>query len=523
MSSSSSASARIPPRVLIVGGGTAGWMCAALLQHAWASLGTRVTLIESDAIGIIGVGEGSTPKMRRFFAGLGIRDEEWMPVCNGTYKCGIRFPHWSTRPGYESYYHPFFTVSDDSAIRDFHHNVVLRQHGIDVQANPDHFFLSNWIAKKRRAPLPAARLDYQADYAYHFDVRLIGEFLRAWSTTRGVEHLVDTVTSVTRTADGDIAGVETTRHGRLEADLYVDCTGFASLLICKTLDVPFLTYKDYLFNDRAVAMPTPLDAPDSLASETVSSAMKFGWAWKIPLTNRYGNGYVYSSDYIDEAGAERELRERLNLVDHETEARHLKMRVGRLARSWERNCVAIGLAQGFIEPLEATALMIVQDTIENLIKACAQGGDAGQRRDDFNTKVNLVFDSIRDYLYMHYKLNTRSDTEYWVAARENPTMSDSVASILDVWDNGGDLLDEIKRQRGQLSYSPTSWFCILAGMGRFPRKQRKPTHKYNAVDAARAHKACIDRLKYFPDHRAVLDGMHEQVAWRATPHQSGVA
>lgn len=505
----SATSVRVPSKVLIVGGGTAGWMCASLLQHAWSPQGTQVALVESDAIGIIGVGEGSTPKMRRFFEKLGIRDEEWMPACNGTYKCGIRFPHWSTRPGYESYYHPFFTASDDTFIRGFHQNVLLRQHNLDVQANPDHFFLSNWVAKKRRAPLPPARIGYMADYAYHFDARLIGEFLRHWSTSRGVEHYVDTVTSVERDTAGDIAGVVTERRGRLQADLYIDCTGFASLLICKALGVPFVSYRDFLFNDRAVAMPTPHEDPASLPSETLSSAMKCGWAWKIPLTNRYGNGYVYASDYLDEAAAERELREHIKCFDDKVEARHLKMRVGRLERTWERNCVAIGLAQGFVEPLEATALMIVQDTIENLIAAHAAGGELPRRQADFNLKVNRIYDAIRDYIYMHYKLNSRNDTDYWRAARDNLTVSDSVASILDVWDNGGDLLAEIKRQSAQMAYSPTSWFCILAGMGRFPRKPRRPTHKHHAVDHEAARKTCLALALQFPEHRSVLDRMRE--------------
>lgn len=320
------------------------------------------------------------------------------------------------------------------------------------------------------------------------------------------------MTAVERREDGDIASVTTARRGPLDADLYVDCTGFASLLICKTLGVPFLSYKDYLFNDRAVAMPTPHEDPASLPSETVSLAMKFGWAWKIPLTNRYGNGYVYASDYLDEAAAERELREHLKCFDDKVEARHLKMRVGRVERSWERNCVAIGLAQGFVEPLEATALMIVQDTIENLIAAHATAGDGRRRRDEFNLKVNRIYDAIRDYLYMHYKLNSRSDTAYWIAARDNATMSDSVACILDVWDNGGDLLAEIKRQSAQMAYSPTSWFCILTGMGRFPKKPRKPTHKHKAVDHDAARKACLELVQQFPDHRSVLDGMRTRIA-----------
>lgn len=505
-------SGQMPRKVLIVGGGTAGWMCAALMHHAWHALGVKITLVESDAIGIIGVGEGSTPKMRRFFQKLGIRDEEWMPECNGTYKCGIRFPRWSTRHGYESYFHPFFTNSDDDSIRAFYTNLVLRQHNIDAQANPDHFFLSNWVAKKRLAPLPAAKLGYEADYAYHFDARLIGEFLRRWCTSRGVEHLVDTVTSVHQSESGAIERLATGRHGGLDADLFVDCTGFASLLICKTLGVPFQRYRDYLFNDRAVAMPTPLENPRSLAAETLSTAMKFGWAWKIPLTNRYGNGYVYASDFIDEAAAERELREHLKLLDDDVEARHLKMRVGRLERTWEQNCIAIGLAQGFVEPLEATALMIVQDTVEQFITAFERGQWSSRHRDEFNNRVNLIYDAIRDYIYMHYKLNTRADTDYWVAARNNATVSDSVAEILDVWDRGGDLLTEINRQHARMAYSPTSWMCILAGMGRFPRKPRKATRKHGAADHEQAQKACQQMLRFFPDHRQVVDAMRHAAA-----------
>ena len=502
-----------PGSLLIVGGGTAGWMTAALLAHAWREAGTQITLVESDAIGIIGVGEGSTPKMRRFFARLGIPDSEWMPACNGTYKCGIRFPKWSTRPGYESYYHPFFTMSDDPFIRAFYHNLSLRQHNIDVQANPDWFFPSNWAAKKRCAPLPDAKAKFEADYAYHFDARLIGEFLRDWAKARGVRHVVDTVTAVRQSGSGDLAGVETERNGLLSADYFVDCTGFANLLTGKTLGVPFQSYKPWLFNDRAVAMPTPLEDPNSLPSETVSQAMKYGWTWKIPLTNRYGNGYVYSSDYLDEAGAEAELRAHLGAqVAPGTEARHLKMRVGRLERTWEKNCVAIGLAQGFIEPLEATALMIVQDTIELFIDTYTRDGEELAKRRTFNERINLIYDSIRDYIYMHYKLNSRTDTPYWEAARENQTMSDSVASILDVWDNGGDLLTEIERQRERMSYSPTSWFCILGGMGRFPRKPRRATGKHEAIDHNAVRRSCLEVVKHFPDHKQQLEKMKAAVA-----------
>jgi len=498
-----------PGRILIVGGGTAGWMAAMAMAQAWIPLGTEITLLESDAIGIIGVGEGSTPKMRRFFQKLGISDREWMPHCNGTYKCGIRFPNWSTRPGYESYYHPFFSTSDDPFIRAFYQNMTLRQRNLEAHALPDTFFVSNYLAKHSRAPLPDGAANYVADYAYHFDARLIGDFLKQKALALGVKHLVDTVTGVKQSETGELLGVETAQRGFVGADFFIDCSGFASVLICKTLQVPFKSYKDFLFNDRAVAMPTPHPDPAVLRSETLSTALKFGWVWKIPLTNRLGNGYVYSSEYIDQDGAERELRAHLQLPDaDQTEARHLKMRVGRLAHPWEKNCLAIGLAQGFIEPLEATALMIVQDTVENFVDAYARGGFTSQYSASFNAKINLIFDSIKDYVYMHYKLNSRRDSPYWVDARENPHISDSVTEILDVWDNGGDLLDEINRQRERMSYSPTSWFCILAGMGRFPRKPpRKPRRDIPVIDPAGPRQSCLEMLKHFPDHRQVVDSM----------------
>jgi hypothetical protein len=315
------------------------------------------------------------------------------------------------------------------------------------------------------------------------------------------------VTSVKQKESGAIEAVETESNGVVAADFFIDCTGFASVLICKTLQVPFVSYKDFLFNDRAVALPTAHEREDSLPSQTVSTALKYGWVWKIPLTNRIGNGYVYSSDFIDAEEAERELREHIGFDDESIEARHLRMRVGRLERPWYRNCLAVGLSQGFIEPLEATALMIVQETVENFITHYSQGGFTDKLQSRFNHKVNLIFDSIKDYIYMHYKLNSRPDTEYWIASRENPHISDSVAQILDVWDNGGDLLSELKRQGGQLAYSPTSWFCILAGMGRFPRKPKKPRRNTHASDPQMARKYCEDLLPHFPDHRSVIETM----------------
>ena len=499
-------------RILIVGGGTAGWMTAAMLVHAWAKHGFEVTLLESDSIGIIGVGEGSTPKMRRFFDRIGVSEAEWMPHCNATYKCGIRFPDWSTKPGYQSYYHPFFSQSDDGPIRAFYQNASLRSRNLDVHAHPDTFFISQYLAGQRRAPQPDERSGYVADYAYHFDAALIGDFLKRWSTARGVRHLVGTVNQVRVHENGDIAGVDTPEHGQVDADFFVDCTGFASLLIGKTLNVPFQPYKQWLFNDSAVAMPTPLDADGTLPSETLSRALKFGWVWKIPLTNRYGNGYVYSSEYVDKDAAERELRETLGLLDSPVEARHLRMRVGRVEKSWVRNCLAVGLAQGFIEPLEATALMIVQDTVDMFMTRYEQGGFSERYRADMNEKINLIFDGVKNYVFTHYKLNSRSDTEYWVNAREATPLTPELERILAVWDRGGDLLSELRSQAGRQVYSPTSWYCILAGMGRFPTRPGKPPRDVQVFLPAEMRKFCEGMLQHFPDHRQALERLKQAEA-----------
>lgn len=501
----SGARGRPPERVLILGGGTAGWMTAALLAHAWAEHGTEITLMESQTIGTIGVGEGSTPKMRRFFERLGIPESEWMPACNATYKCGIRFPHWSTRKGYRSYYHPFFSNHDDATVRAFYQNSSIRSRNFDVHAHPDAFFVSNYLSRRRRAPVPDDDTEYRTDYAYHFDASLIGEFLKKWSLERGVKHVYDTVTSVEQADNGDLLAVQAEASGRVAADFFVDSTGFASVLICRTLGVPFLPYDDVLFNDRAVALPTPLDDDGTLPSQTISTALKHGWVWKIPLTNRFGNGYVYSSKFVDADGAERELREHLSLLDDPVEARHLKMRVGRVERCWANNCLAVGLAQGFIEPLEATALMIVQDTVETFITRFEQGGYSDRYRADFNDKMNAIFDGVKNYVFMHYKLNSRDDTDYWKANRENEHVSDDVARILEVWDTGGDLLGELRSQASRLVYSPTSWYCILAGMGRFPRKPKKPKRNVQVFDPDEARAWCERLVRHFPDHREALD------------------
>lgn len=451
-----------PPRsVVILGGGTAGWMTANLLHRHWGAQGTRVTLIESSGIGIIGVGEGSTPQLKAFFDELGIDEAEWMPRCNATYKAGIEFSGWSDKPGYERYFHPFPTEIDGFTQRKFFYATHVRRAGRDVPAHPDPFFLTTRIAREGLAPLAPANFPFAVSYGYHFDAHLIGAFLRDFGTARGIDHVDARIASVELGGQGDVKALVAEDGRRFEAELFVDASGFRATIIEQALKEPHRPFGENLFNDRAVVAPTPLPA-GGIQACTRSIAKSAGWIWNIPLTNRVGNGYVYSSRYIDRDAAAAELRAHLGLGE-DAEVRHLEMRCGRIERSWVRNCLAVGLAQGFLEPLEATALHIVLATVNAFVAAWDK--DA---RDPFNAAIARRYEGIRDYLVCHYRTARRRDTDYWRDATGNDRLSDSLKGVITAWFTASDLEQEVLRQDIAAYYPPMSWHCMLAGYGNFP-------------------------------------------------------
>lgn len=491
-----------PRSIFIVGGGTAGWMAACLMAHHWRG-GAEVTVVESPEIGIIGVGEGSTPQLKAFFDRLGIAEAEWMPACNATYKSGIRFAGWSERAGHDSYFHPFVTELDVHTLGQFQFHTRARRTGRDVHAHPDRFFLSETIARRRLCPVPAENFPFTVGYGYHFDAVLVGQFLRRHATQElGVIHLERTVSEVEAGDGRSIAAIHCTTGERLAADLFVDASGFRALLIQQTLEEPFLPFADNLFNDRAVAMPTPRES-DSLSCETQATALTAGWAWKIPLTNRYGNGYVYSSRYLTPEAAEAELRAHIG-AGPEVEARHLSMKVGRVANSWVGNCLAVGLSQGFIEPLEATALHIVQATVEGFVAAHDAGTD--EARAAFNAALNARYEGIRDYIVCHYRVNRRTDSAYWRDAAAVEALSDNLKAVMTAWFTGADLEAEIARLGIGGYYPSLSWHCLLAGYGTFPEdaKLRPPEAGLPLADMDRIDDF-IDRCaRNFGDHADAL-------------------
>ena len=487
--------------VVIVGGGTAGWMAANLLVKLLPSDAISVTLVESDDIGIVGVGEGSTPTLKRFFELCDIQESNWMPQCNATYKTNIRFVGWSPASGRDSYSHPFISQVDTFTERAFEVNCRTRRLGLDTETSPEKFFLNGVLANQNKAPITPPNFPFRMEYGYHFDSHLLGHFLRQTAIERGVRRIEGEVVDIHRAQNGNVEQLRLKRGEVIKGDFFVDCTGFASVLMQKTLGVAFESFSSNLFNNAAVVMPTV--AREQLPVETTATALSNGWCWSIPLTNRTGNGYVYSDDFIDRDRAETELRRHLGVSD-EVEARHLKMRVGQLTQHWSHNCLGLGLSQGFIEPLEATALHLVQVSIELFINKWQEGQFTHQHRDAFNTQMHTRYERVRDYIVAHYKLNTRNDSDYWRANRDNNHFSDSLGHVLETWFKRGDLREEIQRQALETHFGSSSWHCLLSGYAAYPPLAKNQPGKGDLFIEQKVSDFLSGCALNFPAHQTIL-------------------
>ncbi|MFT5838325.1 MAG: hypothetical protein ACI9UT_000817 [Flavobacteriales bacterium] len=495
-------------KIIIVGGGTPGWMTACLMVHQLVQSGTAITLIESKEMSTVGVGEGITPFLKEIFDLLNIPEAQWMSACNVTYKCGIGFPDWSTEPQYESYFHPFYSDLDGPLAKQFFDLCDARRAGENVYAHPDDFFVASTFAQQNKAPVSGTISPEKLVYAYHFDAVLLSQFLRRHALQLGVHHIDDKVTNVIQNTKGNIALLQTQNSGQLRGDFFVDYSGFGGLLIQKTLGEELVSYKKHLFNNSAVAIQTPLEVTNPLSSYTVSKALRCGWVWQIPLANRYGNGYVYSSDYLDKEQAEQELRDVLGPAAQGQKALHLHWQPGGIEQHWKRNCLAIGLSQGFLEPLEAPMLFVVQKSIERFIELFTQCDFSDQKQDDYNKEINAMIDGTRDYLQAHYKLNSRQDTQCWRDNRDNTALSNTLTAILNTWFEGGSLDLTLHQNMHKLAYLKTSWYCLLAGKGRFTDTLKQP--KTNLTNQSVAAKFEIAKITAsFHDHKQYLQQLFE--------------
>ena len=374
--------------VVIVGGGSAGWMTAAYLSKALEK-NVHITLVESSNITKVGVGEATFSSIRSFFDFLGLREYEWMPKCNATYKMAIKFVNWNSDR--KHFYHTFerfdfidgFSISEwwlklKSCSEPFDYSCLIAPVLCDSKRSPryfdgkvfddktEHLFSDDHFAEKKLIRLTDAEGQYP--YAYHFDANLIARFLKDYSMHRGVKQIVDDVVDVKLIEDGSIDCIYTKRHGSISGDLFIDCTGFRGLLINKALGEAFISFSESLLCDSAIAMQIPSDIKkDGINPYTTATALSSGWVWDIPLYGRSGTGYVYSSAFKSEEKAEQEFREHLGEASNNCKASHIKMRIGRNRNSWVKNCVAIGLSSGFVEPLESTGIFFIQHGIEELV------------------------------------------------------------------------------------------------------------------------------------------------------------
>jgi len=493
----------IPPRrVVIAGGGSAGWMTAIIFLHSLGRAGSRITLVESPDIPTIGVGEGTTPLFKRFLKFLGISEQEFMGACKATFKHGIEFPGWTGREEFASYFHPFASPAYRQFEQQFFANCDQRRKGGRADTNPASFFFNAELARQCKAPVSAQSHGTEnMDYAYHFDTAFLAEFLKQKCIAGGINYVVDNITDVALDANGDLDYLVTSGNGNLDGDFFVDCTGFRRMLMSRVMDSEPVSYEPRLFNNSAVVIRTPVPEDGDLPPYTESTALNCGWAWRIPLMNKISWGYVYSANYTSREDAERELREHIGEDAAEIEPLHIKLQVGRITEHWKRNCLAVGLSQGFIEPLEATALGLTQFTINRFVTYFSRGGFGATYRTHFNDIINEAFDRTIDYIQMHYKLNTRDDTQYWRDCRANENMTATMRAIIEAWDDeSADFISVLKDEVHRSSYAPYSWYCILSGMGRYGRDP----DRRDLPDFANPYR---EEVSGYLGHRRYLEGL----------------
>lgn len=494
--------------VVIVGGGTAGWLAACCLQRSLGEeSGARITLIESPEIGIIGVGESTVPSLRTTLSALGLPESALFTEADATLKNGIRFHGWrfggdGAQDGYD---HPFDASAPGDGIPALHHWLHLRRHGASSLPMTEACMVQTALFDAMRSPRPGPAPQYEAPlaYAYQLDAVKLARVLRNTAVARGVRHVEGEVITLERAGAG-IAAVVLADGSRHAADFFVDCTGFRALLVGRTLEVPWLPYGEWLACDRAIACPVagvPHDAP--IRSFTTATAQAAGWIWDIDLQSRRGTGYVYASAWCSDDEALATLRHYHGTAQPLAEPRLMRMRVGRHARAWEHNCLAVGLSGGFIEPLESTAIYLIEFVLQQFIAQQRSGRDIETCRAAVNQAVAGMYEELRDFVVAHYALSRRRDTPFWRACTQDMHLPENLRDRLSDWRMrlpvAGDLAG-----RSTL-FGPHSWNCILAGLDQLAPDGTDPLAgqplEPSMQALARVHAARSAAVRRFPGMR----------------------
>ena len=447
--------------IVIVGGGTAGWMAAAALARFLETRrgGWRVTLVESDAIGTVGVGEATIPQIRLFNAGLGIDEDDFLRETQGSIKLGIEFDGW-LRPGHR-YMHAFGPTGRDLGLIGFHHYWLRgRAMGLDAPFGAYSYNeAAAYAGRFRRGDNPATALPPLV-HAYHFDAGLYAAYLRRYAEARGVVRIEGRIAGVNRDgASGDITTLALDGGAAVSGQLFIDCSGFRGLLIEQTLGAGYEDWSQWLACDRAMAVPCA--SAGDFTPYTRSTARAAGWQWRIPLQHRTGNGYVYSSACVSDDEAAATL---LANLDGEALAdpRPLRFTAGRRKAVWVKNVVAIGLASGFLEPLESTSIHLIQSGIARLLQFMPDAGFDPHAVAEFNRQSACEIERIRDFIILHYKATTRDDTPFWRRARDMAIPADLAERIALFRATG-----HIRRDPDDL-FTDLAWSQVMIGQGIVP-------------------------------------------------------
>ncbi len=508
--------------VLIVGGGTAGWLSACHLARSLKSNrpdGVKVTLVESANIPTIGVGEGTVPTIRQTLAHLGIRETDFIRECDVTFKQSIKFVDWVHDPASEgtNAYHHVFDYPE-------RHMVDPTPYWLMGQAGDTSFVdavsVQGKICEAGLGPKQMVHAEYDGlvNYAYHLDAAKFAAFLTKHATEKlGVRHVLANVTDVKLSEDGDIRAVQTDDAGELSADLFIDCTGFAALMIEQKLGVGFIPKDDVLFVDTALAAQVPyLSADAPIPSYTIATAKEAGWIWDIGLSARRGTGYVYSAKHTSHDRAEEVLREYLrasvgDLADEVT-CRRIPMRIGYREKYWVKNCVAIGLSQGFVEPLEATGILVYDATARMLAEQFPPTrGAMDVIAARFNARVQQAWDRVIDFIKLHYCLSKREDSTFWLDNRREETIPESLRENLQVWRHQPPSPYDFSSKLSVFNLE--NYLYVLYGMG-FETKMDAISYRYQDADVAQSvfrqmNAAAEQVMRELPKHRLLLDRVKE--------------